>query len=294
MPRRTLAGRATAVVAKPARSEYEKVAQAAEAALEASKVGPPRVALVLGSGLGRYAERLNDAVDLPYARLPHFPASSVPGHAGRLWLGRIGAVPVAVMQGRVHLYEGYRPAEVVFGVRTLAKMGAATLCLTNAAGGIRADLAPGDLMRIADHVNLSGENPLVGPNDDRFGPRFPDLSAAYSPRLAERLDRASAKAGIALKSGVYCQLLGPSYETPAEIRSLRALGVDAVGMSTVPEVIAARHLGVEVAALSCITNRAAGLTAKPLTHAEVAETAARVEHDFAKLLDAFVAELEAE
>jgi purine-nucleoside phosphorylase len=269
------------------------VAAAARAALGRSRVGRPRLALVLGSGLGAYAERLTAAVSIPYRKLPHFPASSVPGHAGCLWIGRIGTVPAVLMQGRVHLYEGYRPSEVVFGVRTMAKMGAGVVCLTNAAGGIRADLAPGDLMRITDHVNLSGQNPLVGPNDERLGPRFPDLSAAYSPVLAQALDRAAAAAGVALKRGVYCQLLGPSYETPAEIRALRLLGADAVGMSTVPEVIAARHLGLDVAALSCITNRAAGLADKPLTHSEVAETAERVRADFARVLDGFVAQLEA-
>ncbi|HUB06481.1 MAG TPA: purine-nucleoside phosphorylase [Myxococcales bacterium] len=284
--------KAPAPAAAESASEFERVTAAAAVALAASRVGRPRLALVLGSGLGDYAEHLSEATALPYGGLPHFPRSSVPGHAGHLWIGRIGAVPVVIMQGRVHLYEGYRPAEVVFGVRVMARMGVRAVCLTNAAGGIRADLAPGDLMRLTDHVNLSGQNPLVGPNDDRFGPRFPDLSAAYSPALAGALDRAAADAGVVLKSGVYCQLLGPSYETPAEIRAYRALGVDAVGMSTVPEVIAARHLGLDVAALSCITNRAAGLGAKPLVHADVADTAARVRLDFGRLLDAFVAELE--
>ncbi len=265
-----------------------RIDEAAQAALARSKVGPPRVALVLGSGLGAYAERMADAAQLPYAELPHFPRSSVPGHAGRLWLGKVAGVPAAVMQGRVHLYEGWRPDEVAFGVRVLARMGARAVCLTNAAGGIRADLAPGELMRITDHLNLSGQNPLVGLNDDRLGPRFPDLSDAYSPALARALDQAAAAAGVPLKSGVYCQLLGPSYETPAEIRMLRTLGADAVGMSTVPEVIAARHAGLEVAALSCITNRAAGLADKPLSHREVAETAALVEQALGRLLDRFI------
>jgi purine-nucleoside phosphorylase len=232
-----------------------------------------------------------DAVQLPYASLPHFPHASVPGHAGCLWIGKLSGVPAAVMQGRVHLYEGYRPAEVAFGARVLAALGVQALCLTNAAGGIRDDLLPGDLMRLVDHLNLSGQNPLCGPNDDRFGPRFPDLSAAYSPELARALDRAARVTGVPLKSGVYCQLLGPSYETPAEIRMLRTLGADAVGMSTVPEVIVARHQGLAVAALSCITNRAAGLESKPLSHSEVGETAARVEVAFGRLLDAFVADV---
>ncbi len=271
--------------------EFERVAEAAAAALARSQVGPPVVGLVLGSGLGRYAERLTDAVQLPYATLPHFPRASVPGHAGCLWLGKIEGVSVAIMQGRVHLYEGYRPAEVAFGARVLGALGVRALCLTNAAGGIREDLQPGALMRIVDHLNLSGQNPLCGPNDDRFGPRFPDLSAAYSPELAQALERAAAATGVPLKSGVYCQLLGPSYETPAEIRMLRGLGADAVGMSTVPEVIVGRHQGIAVAALSCITNRAAGLEGRPLSHAEVSETAGRVEVAFGRLLDRFVKEV---
>jgi purine-nucleoside phosphorylase len=275
----------------PAPGEFDRVAEAAARALGKSRVGAPRVGLVLGSGLGRYAERMTEAVRLPYASLPHFPRPGVPGHAGCLWIGRIAGVPVAAMQGRVHLYEGYRPAEVVFGVRVLAAMGVGSLCLTNAAGGIRETLQPGDLMRITDHLNLAGNNPLCGPNDDRFGPRFPDMSTAYSPELARALDRAAAAAKVPLQRGVYCQLLGPSYETPAEIRMLRTLGADAVGMSTVPEVIAARHRNLPVAALSCITNRAAGLARRPLSHAEVAETAGRVEVAFGRLLDAFVSEV---
>ncbi len=259
--------------------------------LALSKVGAPRLGLVLGSGLGRYAERLSGATRLPYSELRGFPVSTVPGHAGCLWIGRLGSVPAAVMQGRVHLYEGRSTAEVVFGVRVLAQLGIETLCVTNAAGGIRPDLEPGDLMRITDHVNLSGQNPLVGPNDDRFGPRFPDMTAAYSPELARHLDAAADSVGVRLATGVYCQFLGPSYETPAEIEMARRAGADAVGMSTVPEVIVANHMGVPVAAVSCITNRAAGLASRPLSHAEVAETAARVEHSFGNVLDAFAARL---
>ncbi len=273
------------------RGPFDDARETSELVLGRSKVGAPRVGLVLGSGLGRYAERLFDAVDVPYSELPHFPGVGVPGHAGRLWIGRVRSTPVAVLQGRVHLYEGHDPARVVFGVRLLRALGCEVVVLTNAAGGVRTDLAPGELMRITDQLNLTGRNPLVGPNDERLGPRFPDLTDAYDPALAELLDRAAAEAGIGLRSGVYAQLLGPSYETPAEIRMLRLLGADAVGMSTALEAIAARHAGLRVAGLSCITNLAAGLAQRPLSHAEVSETAARVEGDFARLLDAFVARI---
>ena len=282
------AGRRAEAAGPKQLDEPSKVSQAAAEVLSRTRVSAPRIGLVLGSGLGRYAERLVDAVRIPYAELPHFPQATVVGHAGNLWLGRLGGVEVAVLQGRVHLYEGHGPAAVVFGVRVLAALGVTELCVTNAAGGIRAGMVPGDLMRIDDQLNLTGQNPLVGPNDDRQGPRFPDLSAAYDEGLAARLDAAAKAASIGLSRGVYAQLLGPSYETPAEIRMLRTLGADAVGMSTALEVIAARHLGLRVAGLSCITNLAAGLSGGPLAHAEVAETAGRVEQDFGRLLDGFI------
>jgi len=248
----------------------------------------PQVAVILGSGLGGFADRFADPVSIPYAELPGFPASSVPGHAGRLVAGTLAGVRVAAMQGRIHAYEGYAPWQVAFPTRVLCRWGAKALVATNAAGGIRASLRPGSLMRITDHLDLSGTNPLVGPNDERLGPRFPDLTRAYDPGLAAALYEAARSAGVELDTGVYACVRGPSYETPAEIRMLRSFGADAVGMSTVPEVIAARHMGVPVAGISCITNLAAGLGAQPLTHAEVAATAARTQERFAALLEAFL------
>ncbi len=272
-------------------SEFDRVCAAADAALSRSPVGPPRLGLVLGSGLGSQAQRLGEAAKVPYTDLPGFPTPAVPGHAGLLVFGRLGRLPVVLLQGRVHLYEGWSPAEVVFGVRVLGRLGIEALLLSNAAGAVRADLAPGDLMRITDHINLTGRNPLVGEHDERFGPRFPDLSGAYSRELGRHLDAAAAAAGVPLASGVYCQFLGPSYETPAEVRAARVLGADAVGMSTVPEVIAACQAGVPVAAVSCITNRAAGLAGERLSHDEVIAFAARAGRSFGLLLDAFAARL---
>lgn len=248
----------------------------------------PDVGIILGSGLGAFADRFSEATAIPYAEIPGFPTSSVPGHAGRLVIGKLGSATVVAMQGRVHYYEGYSPAQVVFPARVLCRLGIRALVVTNAAGGIRRDLAPGDLMRITDHLNLSGMNPLLGPNDERLGPRFPDMSTAYDPALGGLLDEVAAGLGTELKSGVYACLSGPSYETPAEIRMLRILGADAVGMSTVPEVIAATHMGVKVVGISCITNYAAGIGDKPLSHEEVAEVADRVADRFAALLGAFL------
>ncbi|HEY0840151.1 MAG TPA: purine-nucleoside phosphorylase [Vulgatibacter sp.] len=248
----------------------------------------PKVAVILGSGLGGFADRLVGARAIPYADLPGFPASSVPGHAGRMVAGTLAGVPVAAMQGRIHAYEGHEPWLVAFPARVLCRWGARALVVTNAAGGVRAALRPGDLMRISDHLDLSGTNPLVGPNDERLGPRFPDLSGAYDPRLAAALYESARRAGVELKTGVYACLRGPSYETPAEIRMLRSLGADAVGMSTVPEVIVAAHMGVPVAGISCITNLAAGIGEQPLSHAEVAATAARTEARFSALLSGFL------
>lgn len=248
----------------------------------------PEVGIILGSGLGGFAEGLEDAVTIPYAELPDFPTSSVPGHPGRLVIGRLGQTVVVAMQGRVHFYEGYSPWEVAFPARVLCRLGIRALVVTNAAGGIRSDLAPGDLMRITDHLNLSGMNPLAGPNEEALGPRFPDMSAAYDLRLGNLLDEAAAQVGTPLKAGVYCYLSGPTYETPAEIRMLRVLGGDAVGMSTVPEVIAARHMGVPVVGISCITNFAAGIGDKPLSHEEVALVAEQVRDRFSALLGLFL------
>jgi purine-nucleoside phosphorylase len=248
----------------------------------------PKVGVILGSGLGGFADGLTERVVLPYAQLPGFPVSSVKGHAGQMVLGLLDGAPVVALQGRVHFYEGFAPWQVALPARVLCRLGISALVVTNAAGGIRPDFVPGDLMRITDHVNLSGFNPLVGPNDDRLGPRFPDMSAAYSPALGEVMEQCAAQTGLRLRQGVYVQLSGPSYETPAEIRMLRTLGADAVGMSTVPEVIVAAHMGVPVAGISCITNFAAGLGQRPLDHAEVAETAERVKDAFAALLRAFL------
>ncbi len=250
----------------------------------------PSVALILGSGLGGFADTLTESVVIPYADLPHFPRSSVPGHAGRLVLGRRDGVSVMAMQGRVHFYEGYSSWQVAFPARVLCSFKPKALVVTNAAGGINPDFKVGDLMAISDHLNLSGWNPLVGPNDEALGPRFPDMSHAYAPALTALLEQCARVEGILLKRGVYAQLSGPSYETPSEIRMLRTLGADAVGMSTVPEVIVASHMGVKVAGVSCITNLAAGIGTQPLSHEEVSLTANRVKDVFMRLLARFIFE----
>jgi purine-nucleoside phosphorylase len=259
----------------------EQQLREATASLEA--LGPtPEVGIVLGSGLGAFADQLDDLEKIPAAKIPHWPPSTVAGHAGNLCLGRVDGVRVACMQGRVHLYEGHPPQRVVFGALLLAALGCRTVLLTNAAGGIADELGPGDLMLIVDHVNLTGQNPLVGPNLQPY-PRFPDLSRAYDPVVAQAARQAAQDCGIALRNGVYAAVLGPSYETPAEIRMLKLLGVDAVGMSTVPEVIALRHRGVRVGAVSLITNRAAGLGG-PLAHADALATAARAAERFVRMV----------
>jgi len=245
---------------------------------------PAEIALILGSGLGVLADRMERTAVIPYRDIPHFPVSTVEGHAGELILGRAAGRPVVLMNGRFHMYEGYDAQTVAFPVRVMRALGAGTLVVTNAAGGINTDFRPGDLMLIEDHINLTGRNPLVGPNDDDIGPRFPDLSEAYSRRLRDLAERAAAERGIPLVRGVYAGLLGPSYETPAEIRMLRTLGADAVGMSTVNEVIAARHAGMEVLGISCISNMAAGILPQPLSHREVMETAERVKEKFLELV----------
>lgn len=253
----------------------------------------PDAGVVLGSGLAGFAERLERPTVIPYAEIPAFPVSKVAGHPGRLVVGELpsdgGRVVVAAMQGRVHAYEGWSAEEVAFGARVLCGLGVRLVVLTNAAGGVNPSFVPGDLVRITDHLNLSGVNPLVGENDDRLGPRFPDLSEAYDRRLGALLHEAAASVGVPLRAGVYACVLGPSYETPAEVRMLRALGADMVGMSTVPEAIAARHMGVPVAGLSVVTNLAAGLSRRPLSHEEVAQTGERVKDRLATVLRAFLA-----
>jgi purine-nucleoside phosphorylase len=260
----------------------------AVAAVAAAGGAGPRVALVLGSGLGGLAAEVEDARRTPCGDIPHWPVSGVPGHAGVLVTGRLAGVPVAVLSGRVHAYEGHDPAAVVRPVRTLARVGVRCFVLTNAAGGIRPDLRPGDLMWLDDHLNLTGANPLRGPNLDALGPRFPDMSAVYEASWAPLAEEAARAAGLGIHRGVYAALAGPSFETPAEIRMLRALGADAVGMSTVPEAIALRHAGAKVAALSLVTNLAAGTLPQPLSHEEVMETGARVRPRLRAMLRQFV------
>lgn len=272
----------------PAMGLYEQLRECTEVVGAWAPGHQPKVGIILGSGLGAFADSFSDKVVIPYSELPHFPRSSVPGHAGRLVLGRVGGEPVVAMQGRVHFYEGYTPAQVAFPARVLCALGIRTLVVTNAAGGVNLGLLPGDLMAITDHLNFSGWNPLTGHNDERLGPRFPDMSTAYHPALLELLQESARRTGVELKRGVYAILSGPSYETPAEIRAMRTLGADAIGMSTVPEVIAASHMGVKVAGISCITNLAAGIGDKPLSHEEVAETAERVRGVFCRLLADFL------
>lgn len=260
----------------------------AAAYLQQNKAEPPQVGVVLGSGLGAWAAQLEQAEPLPYTSIPHMPTPSVAGHSGRLWRGRRGPVRVACLEGRVHAYEGHPVERVVFGARLLATLGCRAVLLTNAAGGIRSDLTPGSLMLITDHLNLTGKNPLVGWSSRGGHPPFIDLTRAYDAELAEAARAASRNLGQELAEGVYAGLLGPSYETPAEIRMLRTLGADAVGMSTVLETIALREKGVRVGAVSCITNVAAGLAAGALSHDEVQETAAQARSRFSALLDAWV------
>ena len=263
---------------------YEQVSEAADAAR--ARVGTfPETAIVLGSGLGDFAGSLGDAVTIPYGELPHWPVSRVIGHEGKLVVGTSRGRRVAVLAGRCHLYEGHDVRTVTFPIRALGLLGVRTLIVTNAAGGINTGFSQGALMVIDDHVNLMGTNPLVGPNDDRFGPRFPDMTEVYSSRLRAIADAAGTVNGMLLPHGIYIALLGPSYETPAEIRYLRTIGGDAVGMSTVPEAVVARHMGIDVLGVSCITNMAAGVLPKPLDHAEVMETARRVRGQFTALLE---------
>jgi purine-nucleoside phosphorylase len=266
---------------------YDRVREAADA-IRARVPDVPQVAIVLGSGLGDFAAALSGGVSMPYGDLPHWPGSRVIGHPGRLVVGAVRGRTIAALAGRCHVYEGHDLRTVSFAVRAVGLLGVKTLILTNAAGGVNTGFAQGALMVIDDHINLIGGNPLVGANDDRFGPRFPDMTEVYSARLRRIADEYGREIGMTLPHGVYAAVLGPSYETPAEIRYLRTIGADAVGMSTVPEAIAARHMGMEVLGISCITNMAAGVLSRPLDHGEVMETARRVRGPFTALLEGII------
>ncbi|MGB9032828.1 MAG: purine-nucleoside phosphorylase [Acidobacteriaceae bacterium] len=266
---------------------FEKATAAAEMVGRRRELRP-KIAIVLGSGLGAFAEQLEGATAIGFGEIPHFPQSTVPGHSGKLVIGKIAGVPVAVMQGRVHAYEGYTPEEVTFPVRVLGRMGVKTLVLTNAAGGINEGLKQGQLVLIADHINMSGRNPAAGRNDERLGPRFFDMSEAYSERLRGLAHEAARAMEFRLDEGVYLSVLGPSFETPAEIRAFRTMGADLVGMSTVQETIVARHMGMEVLGISCVTNPAAGIQKLPLSHEEVMEAGRAVETRLAGLLTRLV------
>jgi purine-nucleoside phosphorylase len=268
---------------------FDRVEEAA--ALIRRRTAIPEVAVVLGSGLGEFANTLHDARSIPYAELPHWPVSKVIGHEGRLVVGTLSGRRVAVLSGRVHYYEGHDLRTVTFATRVIGRLGVRSLILTNAAGGINVVLTPGTLMIMDDHINLLGGNPLVGPDDDRFGLRFPDMSEVYSKRLRGLAGEVASAQGLAIGRGIYVAVHGPSYETPAEIRFLRTIGADAVGMSTVPEAIVARQMGLEVLGLSCITNAAAGVLPQPLNHNEVMEVARRVRGAFARLLEGIIARI---
>jgi purine-nucleoside phosphorylase len=279
--------------ARASGSEFDKAQEAARFIISKTKLRP-KIALVLGSGLGAFADEFANAVKVPYEKIPHFPRSTAIGHAGKLVIGMVGDTPVIGMQGRVHLYEGYSVHQVAFPIRVFARLGAQAVILTNAAGGILRELTQSRLVLISDHINLQGANPLTGANDEKFGLRFPDMTTAYDKRFRAIAAAEAAKAGINMPEGVYAALAGPSYETPAEIRYLRAIGADLVGMSTVPEVIAARHSGIRVLGISCVTNAAAGVIDQPLVHTEVLEVAERVKGQFIALLRAVIPRIAAE
>ena len=251
----------------------------------------PRVAVVLGSGLGAFADELADPISISYSAIPGWPASTAAGHAGKLVIGKLGKLDVAVMAGRAHLYEGYTPAQVTMGVRVLRHLGVRSVVLTNAAGGINLSYRQGALVVISDHINLQGSNPLIGPNDDSEGPRFPDMTEAYSSAYRAKAHQVARELKIQMEEGVYAALTGPNYETPAEIRYLRSIGADLVGMSTVPEVIVANHLGMHVLAISCVTNMAAGISPQKLDHKEVVETGERVRDTLIRFLKALLPKL---
>lgn len=273
--------------------EFARAEQAAKFIRSKTKLRP-NIALVLGSGLGAFADELESATRIPYERIPHFPRPTALGHAGRLVIGKVGDVAVAAMQGRVHFYEGYSLKDVIFPMRVFARLGIRAAILTNAAGGINLGFKQGTLIVMRDHINLQGSNPLIGPNDERFGPRFPDMTHAYDKNYRAAALEEARRLGIEVSEGVYAALAGPSYETPAEIRYLRTIGADVVGMSTVPEVIAARHMGIRILGISCVTNMAAGILNKPLDHREVLATGERVRDNFIALLRAVIPRITAD
>lgn len=274
-------------------SEFSRAEAAAKFIRSKTKLRP-QIAVVLGSGLGAFADELESATRIPYARIPNFPRSTAVGHAGQLVIGKSSGIAVAAMQGRVHLYEGYSPGEVVFPMRVISRLGIRAIILTNAAGGINTHFKQGALVILRDHINLMGANPLTGPNDDRLGSRFPDMTEAYCKSFRSAALEEARRLSIEVHEGVYAAVPGPSYETPAEIRYLRAVGADIVGMSTVPEVIAARHMSMRVLGISCVTNMAAGILDQPLNHDEVLETGKRVSKQFIALLRAVLARLAAD
>ena len=271
---------------------YERAEHAARI-IRARITLQPRIGVVLGSGLGAFADDFDEAITIPYQEIPGFGRSTAVGHAGELVIGKIDQVPLLAMKGRLHHYEGYSFEDVTFPLRTLKLLGLKTIILTNASGGVNVQFNPGTLMVITDHLNLMGDNPLIGPNDDRFGPRFPDMSAVYSPALQEIVMEEAREMGVEVRRGVYAALTGPSYETPAEIHLMRNCGADAVGMSTVPEAIVARHMDMEVLGISCITNLAAGVTDEPISHEDVMATGNRVSATFTQLLRRVVGRLNA-
>ncbi len=275
------------------KEEFTRAERAAKFVLARTKLRP-RIGLVLGSGLGAFGDEFADAARIDYKKIPHFPVSTAVGHAGRLVIGKVGAVAVAAMQGRVHFYEGYSLKDVIFPMRVFARMGVRAVILTNAAGGINREYKQGCLVVIRDHINLQGSNPLIGPNDERFGPRFHDMTQAYWKPYCQAALEEGRRLGIDIYEGVYAALTGPSYETPAEIQFLRTIGADLAGMSTVPEVIAARHMGLRVLGISCVTNMAAGILGQPISHEEVLETGERVKGQFVALLRALIPRLAAD
>jgi len=278
---------------RQAGEEFARAERAAKFILSKTKLRP-RIGLVLGSGLGAFGDELAGAVRIPYEKIPDFPRSTAVGHAGRLVIGKVGQVGVAAMQGRVHFYEGYSPKDVIFPMRVFGRIGVRAVILTNAAGGINLEYKQGCLVVLRDHINLQGTNPLIGLNDERFGPRFHDMSEAYAKSFAAIALEEARRLGLDIFEGVYAALTGPSYETPAEIRYLRHIGADVVGMSTVPEVIAARHMGIRVLGISCVTNMAAGILDKIINHEEVLETGERVKGQFVALLRAVIPRIAAE